>query len=130
MSTLAYDDVTHILTLFSSTGERLGAWTAHNNAASNSGGVFPAGTFEFSWHAQHEGGNADGAYGSYGNFIFEVPGRTGMGVHSGRSAQADRRGRSGTQHATMGCIRTTDRAMAQILAIHARDPLTTLSVDR
>jgi hypothetical protein len=130
MSALDYDDTTHTLTLTTATGERVGAWTAHNNVSSGSGGVWPAGTFDFSWHSRHDGGTADSAYGSNGNFIFDVPGRTGMGVHSGRSSTADGRSRSGTQHATEGCIRTSDQATAQIEQTHRGDPLTEITVRR
>lgn len=102
MSSLVYDDTRHTITLYLDNGEEVGSWAAYNNAASNSNGVFPSGTFTFSWHSPHEGGTANSRYGSFGNFVFDVPGRTGMGVHSGRSSTADGRGRTGPRHATMG----------------------------
>ena len=91
-------------------------------------GPFPLGTYTFSWYSRHPGGTANGRYGSYGNFIFEVPGRTGMGVHSGRAKQVDGAGRKGTAYATNGCIRTTDAAMRVIANTHNSDPLATLTV--
>jgi len=60
-----------------------------------------------------------GPFGSYGNFVFDVPGRTGMGVHSGRN---------GPQSRTQGCIRTTDDATRAIRDLHAIDPLTIITV--
>ena len=60
---------------------------------------------------------------SYGNFIFDVPGRTGMGVHSGRANDG------GVNHPTNGCIRTKDQATSTIWNTHyGGDPLTQMEV--
>src|SRR5208283_3469176 len=79
----------------------------------------------------HPGSGSDSAYGSNGNFVFDVSGRPGMGVHSGRVDSTDLAGRTGPQYATNGCIRTTDDATAQIQSqIDSGDPLETISVIR
>jgi hypothetical protein len=70
-------------------------------------------------------------YGSNGNYIFEVPGCVGCGVHSGRKNRPDGRGRRGPKHATNGCIRTTDDATDTIQnLIDQGDPLRHLFVIR
>lgn len=75
-----------------------------------------------SWYNAHTDLDTNSAYGSHGNFIFEVPGHEGMGVHSGRTD------RGGPTYNTHGCIRTTDEATEQINQTHATDPLTTITV--
>lgn len=127
MSTLTYNGQTNQLTLTHSDGTTE-TWTAHNNAQTSSAGRMPNGTHNFVWHSPHPGGGANTAYGSHGNFIFDVPGRTGMGVHSGRATSTDGAGRTGTEYATNGCIRTTNAATERILDVHATDPITSLAV--
>ncbi len=46
--------------------------------------------------------------------MFDVTGREGLGVHSGREGCTDLAGRTGINYATLGCIRTTDEATAAI----------------
>jgi hypothetical protein len=51
-----------------------------------------------------------------------------MGVHSGREGVPDGFGNAGFEHCTMGCIRTTDHAMAQLVRTHAVDPIVSITV--
>lgn len=127
MSTLTYNGHNNQLTLTRANGTTV-TWTAHNNAQISSNGRMPNGTFNFLWHAPHPGGNINSAYGSHGNFVFDVPGRIGMGVHSGRARSNDLAGRYGTAYATNGCIRTTDDAMNTISQTHVTDPIRSLTV--
>ena len=60
-----------------------------------------------------------GPYGSNGNFVFTVKGRSGMGVHSGRKGPASK---------TLGCIRTTNKATKYLLELHKTDALTSIKV--
>jgi RHS repeat-associated protein len=100
------------LTLFDRCDRSIGSWNASNNAPHN---PWPNGTFNYiDWIDHSESGPADN-FGSHGNFVFDVPGHTGMGVHSGREGDPDQLGREGWRHATDGCIRTTDAATGTIL---------------
>lgn len=83
---------------------------AANNAQSSSRGPWPPGTYPFERTTTHSDDGPSSQYGSNGNTIFTVPGRSNMGVHSGRDGSTDRAGRSSAQYATDGCIRTTDDA--------------------
>jgi hypothetical protein len=78
--------------------------------------------------AAHKGDPPQSPYGSHGIFIFDVPDREGMGVHSGREGVPDGLGRSGFLHCTMGCVRTTDDAMAQLVTTHSTDPITAITI--
>jgi RHS repeat-associated protein len=108
--------------------------SASNNASSNSNGRWPNGTFDYERHTVHDDDAPNSAYGSYGNYIFTVTGRSGMGVHSGRHDSCDRANRCGWEHATMGCIRTTEDIMLRIQSIHngttiwGRDELISITV--
>lgn len=84
---------------------------AYNNVDSRSRGKWPDGTFSYERSTKHPDDGPNSPYGSHGNVIFTVPGRSDMGVHSGR---ADRRG---PQHPTMGCIRTMDDGVAALLRV-------------
>lgn len=128
MAHLVFDNSTHMITLYSSSGGELGSWTAYNNAQRSSAGPFPLGTFRFSHHNLHPGNGPDGPYGSYGIYVFDVPGRSGMGVHSGRSTRMDGAGRTGPAFATNGCIRTSDAAMGTIDSTHDSDRIDRLEV--
>ena len=129
MAELVYNRSSKTLILKSNGGGEIGRWRAHNNAQRSSRGPFPLGTYAFSWYSRHAGGTPNSRYGSYGNFIFDVPGRTGMGVHSGRATSTDGAGRKGTAYATNGCIRTSDAAMRTIKSTHGSDPITQLTVE-
>jgi hypothetical protein len=124
MTSLTYSDSNHTLTF--STG---GSFEAYNNVDSKSAGKWPKGTFKYERHTTHADDSEDSAYGSNGNFIFTVPNRTDMGIHSGRKNKADGLGRKGPKHATMGCIRTTDEATAKLLALANSGSIKDLTVE-
>jgi hypothetical protein len=127
-STLDYDGATHQLTLTRGDGT-VQQFPASNNAQHDSGGRWPNGTFDYERHTAHPDDSTDSAYGSHGNYIFTVPGRDDMGVHSGRESVPDQLGRSGVDHATLGCIRTTDDGTAAIGdAMTSDDPVTSITV--
>jgi hypothetical protein len=122
MSTLYFNRSAHTIALTGGDGTAIGNWTAYNNVDSASA-PWDDGSYNFDYRKTHADDAPDSAYGSYGIFIFKTPPRTGLGVHSGRENVKDGLGRKGPQHATNGCVRTTDDAMKQILATHTNDPL-------
>ncbi|EHO40688.1 RHS repeat-associated core domain-containing protein [Caldithrix abyssi DSM 13497] len=129
LSDLVFNRSTGKLILCSGNGNIIGIWEARNNVASSSNGRFPLGTYKFAYFVNHAGEGVNSPYGNIGNFVFDVPGRSGMGVHAGRENVPDRLGRKGVNHCTMGCIRTTDEAMKNILNTHNEgDPLKTITV--
>lgn len=128
-SSIVFDRSAGTITVKDKNGSVVGMFSASNNASSNSRGPFPTGTYLFEKYNPHEGADSNSAYGSNGNFMFSVPGRTDMGVHSGRADSCDLAKRCGSSHATMGCIRTTDAATELIKKLHlGGDPLTHLEV--
>ena len=118
MSHLVFSRLIDSLELFDAKGLRLGQWQAANNVASTSNGIWPDGRYDFDYWKDHPESGIDGAYGTKGIFIFKVHGRVGMGVHAGRKNVADGKKRKGPQHATLGCVRTTEEAMAKIKQTH------------
>ncbi len=128
MSRFTFSRASGTLTWSSADGFEMD-FDAMNNVDSHSHGPWPLGTFQFAWYDKAAADGPDGAYGSYGVLIFSVPGRSGMGVHSGRHTVADGAGRVGIAHCTMGCIRTTDDAMAAIVGAFASDPPTEITVE-
>jgi RHS repeat-associated protein len=129
LSSLVYNSGTGTITVVSGAGQAVGVFPAGNNAQSGSRGPWPAGTYSYAYHTTHPDDGPDSPYGSYGNWVFNVPGCVGCGVHSGRANSADLAGRRGVKFATNGCIRTTDSATGLIndLTING-DPLTVLTV--
>jgi hypothetical protein len=119
LSTLTFDRSSGNVTLYTAGGTEVGQFPAGNATASNSNGPWPAGTFPYSHYMPHPESDATGPYGSYGNFVFSVLGRSGMGVHSGRRSPGSK---------TMGCIRTTDEGTRTIGELHFLDPLTSITV--
>lgn len=110
----------------------MGTWDASNNVPE---GVKPwqTGTFKFVWPSEslHKKSKRWQAISSSGAYIFEVPGRPEMGVHAGREGWFDSKGRTGWQHETSGCIRTTEEAMAAIKnRFLKKDPLTHITVEK
>ena len=96
---------------------------AGNIPDSTSKGPWPEGTFPFLRHKAHPESCEKGPYGSHGIFIFDVPGRPNMGLHSGRA------NKGGPCHPTFGCIRTIEEAMSAIYYLHfGGDPLTQITV--
>jgi RHS repeat-associated protein len=122
LSTATYNGQTHTITYTNSDGTVAGTFPANNNTTTTSNGPWPNGTYNRSGSNPHPESDANGAYGSHGIIIFDVPNRTGMGLHSGR---AD----SGAQnHPTLGCIRTTDESMGFLRNLEKTDPVTSMTV--
>jgi hypothetical protein len=128
MSTLEFHRKDSQITLLATDGSAIGTFDAANNVDSHSKGPWPDGVYNFDHYAAHPGDPPQSPYGSHGIFIFDVPDREGMGVHSGREGAPDGLGRSGFLHCTMGCIRTTDDATAQLVRTHSIDPITAITV--
>lgn len=119
LSDLDVDRGNGTLTIYNNQGSQVGQYPAGNNTTSSSNGPWPNGTYNYSYHMPHPESGANGPYGSNGNFVFDVPGRTGMGIHSGRS---------GPQSRTQGCIRTTDEATDFLRNLNSTDPIQTITV--
>jgi hypothetical protein len=134
MSTLVFDGLAHTLTLFNSQNRQVGQWHANNV-------VDHRATMRFVPNGSHaiidqtrphtHGDDSDtlnGAYGRFGiirmeEFTANNQSHTGVGIHSGRA------NRGGADHATMGCIRTTDEAMEAISRQMRNDPITSITVE-
>jgi len=130
LTTITYDNRANTMTVTRSDGTTE-TFPAYNNAQSTSRGPWPEGTYDYDHHVTHPGDGPDSAYGSNGGYMFHVPGRSGMEVHSGRQSIPDRAGRSGPEHATDGCIRTNDAGTDAIRrAINGGDPVTGITVNR
>lgn len=142
MSELIFDGTTHQISLVDRNGNTIGTWPA-NNVVEQRGNHLPFvpngthGLIDRTAPHRHGGTDArgipvdstEGAYGSYGIVRLLPLGRhSGIGVHSGRAQRADGLGRVGPNHATQGCIRTTDEAMRAIAQTMRRDALTTITV--
>ena len=119
LSSISYSRSSGTITVSDSGGNTIGTYPAGNNTAKSSNGPWPDGKYDYSYHKSHPESNSTGPYGSNGNFVFDVPGRSGMGVHSGRN---------GPESNTMGCIRTTDAATKAIGDLHKKDPLKSITV--
>jgi RHS repeat-associated protein len=134
LSYLVFDRLSGGIALFDRKGNLLGLYSAGNRTTRSSRGPWPEGSFAFNRFKAHRGG-PNSSFGSVGNFMFWVPGRQGMGAHSGRADKG------GPFHPTLGCIRSTDEARQAIYDVHfghedpllmmsvAPDPLTHISVD-
>ena len=129
LTDLTYNDDNHTFTVTDSQGNAQ-TFPAANNAASTSRGPWATGQYQYGYSVPHTA-DMDGPYGSHGNFVFNVPGCTGCGVHSGRQNRRDAAGRSGINHATEGCIRTTDDATSLLERLQRQgDLIRTLTVVR
>lgn len=129
LSSILFNNNTHQVTILDNSGQVVGTFPAYNNAQMGSRGPVAPGTYDYAYHTTHPDDSPNSAFGSNGNFVFDVPGCVGCGVHSGRKNIADLAGRKGVQHATNGCIRTTDEATDLIKQLtEGGDPLTTLTV--
>jgi len=120
LSYLVFNRFTHQLTLYSRERIAIGTYEARNQTCNTAGVCYenwPEGTWQWSHWAPHPEDNANTSFGSYGNFVFWVPGRTGLGVHSGRANTI-----AGTAFQTEGCIRTTDDATLDISLTHFGSP--------
>jgi hypothetical protein len=115
--------------LLGANGGVTGPFVAYNNVDSPSNGPWPDGTFSYVGYNSHPAlSDPNSEYGAHGILIFDVPNRQGMGVHSGRLSVPDGLGRSGPLHCTLGCIRTTDEAMAAFLGVIGSDPMNDITV--
>ena len=136
MSRLVFDGTAHTVQLIDKHGKAVGTWTAYNNIDSAFAKTHYAGARHLknglyvmqdsrSAH-RHPGDNANGRFGTYGilRFNYHVD-HPGVGVHSGR---ANNTRVPGAQHATHGCVRTTDEAMRYITAHISGDPLTNITI--
>ena len=120
LSSMTFNRANGSLTLYDKDGNVVAVCTAANNTTRSSNGPWPNGTYPFSSHNHPPDPN--GPYGSYGIDVFDVPGRTGMGVHSGRANSG------GPSHPTLGCVRTTDDCMKQITDWQTHDPMTDITI--
>jgi RHS repeat-associated protein len=102
------------LTATNQNGTVIGVYPAGNLTVRGSGGPWPDGTYSPSHYNRHPESGPTGAYGSNGIIVFGVNGRTGMGLHSGRS---------GPNSPTLGCVRTTDDAMGYLVDRTSRGTL-------
>lgn len=141
MSIIIFERSLKTLSLVRGNGELVGRWEAGNNVDSSVGlAHLPCRDylFEHQPHVRHGptgGDTTQGKYGPMGIFVirpFYYDGvlHSGVGIHSGKKDIPDKLERSGTQHATFLCIRTTDVAMSMIKQISLVDPLKVLSVRR
>ena len=129
LSSLVFNPGDGTLTVLNGSGQYRATFPASNNADSRSNGAWPLGTFSYADHTTHASDAPNSKFGSYGNFVFNVPGRPYMGVHSGRASHFDKAGRYGYRNATMGCIRTTDSATLLLSELNnSNDPLTSITV--
>jgi hypothetical protein len=119
LSDVRFDRASGTITIHDHDGNEIGRFPAANNTTTTSKGPWPDGVYDYSHYVRHPESSASGPYGSNGNFVFDVPKRTGMGIHSGRR---------GPESKTLGCIRTTDEATEFLRALHEADPLKTLTV--
>lgn len=97
-------------------------FAAENNADSTSDGIWPDGTYKFERFTTHKNDTPNSPFGSFGNVIFTVPGRTDMGIHSGRADKG------GPSYWTKGCIRTTDDGVEALKKFINEHPEVSLKV--
>lgn len=115
--TVVYDRSDSKIYLYAN-GCLMGTFSAANNVASTSQGIWTNGTYSMldtnssHLHVNGCGDIYDGSYGVNGiyraNTFVDANGctRTGMGIHAGRGDDYN--------YTTMGCIRTTEAAMNEI----------------
>jgi hypothetical protein len=111
--------------------QRAATYPAGNVVDTRAQGDWPLGVFPREIRVPVPGvdGLPDGKFGAY-FFGFAVSGRTGMGVHAGREGRKDGAGREGVNHATFGCIRTTDGGVRGIWDVSVIDPASHLIVTK
>ena len=120
LSYAVYNDLTQRLLFYGNDNKFLFHCQASNNVVSGAS-KWPGGVFDFSYHKPHFP-NPNGPFGEFGNFVFDVPGRPGMGIHSGRANTG------GWQEETEGCIRTTNKCASAVDVLHSKDPLRYIKV--
>lgn len=133
LSSLSLNGPTGQLCMYSRNGDLLFCCDAANNIDSRvrsnfPNGHWPSGSFPYLRPTTHADDSPNSKFGSFGNLVFDVPGHSDMGVHSGRQDTPDGAGRTGPGHATQGCIRTTDNCMQRIINSMQNDPLTNIDV--
>jgi hypothetical protein len=131
VSRIIFDGISHTLTLSDKDGNTVDVWPANNRTDSRATLRFvPNGPHPVEdMHGPHRHSTAEdsveGEYGTFGIVRFGVINHEGVGIHSGRKTTPDltpERG-IGPEHVTMGCIRTTEEAMAVITGTIATDAL-------
>ena len=115
MTTLRFSRASNTLTATLADGAEF-TYPAANNVQHGCE-PWPDGEFAYVAHVTHEGDGPASAYGSFGGLLFDVPGQTGMEIHSGRLMVPDGLMRSGIYHCTLGCIRTMDGAVRDLLGV-------------
>jgi RHS repeat-associated protein len=116
---IEYIESINMIYVYDDFGEYMFACKAGNNVTGQSKGPWPMGFNDYSYYKPHPESGPIGPYGSHGILLFDVPGRTGMGLHSGRS---------GPESKTEGCIRTTDPCMDVLNMLHQQTPITMIMV--
>ena len=131
-SRLEFDEHSHFLTLYASDGHVVGSWDAYNNIDSKVAAKgfthLENSTYQMqdkSTPKAHKESGHYGSYGAYGIFRFFVKSHDGIGVHSGKPIPFRN---PGPEHATHGCIRTTDEAMEQLVQWAKKEPILTITV--
>jgi len=123
LTSIFFDAPNQTVTYYDGAGNQVASYPAGNNVTSSSNGPFPEGTWSYSYYNEHPESGPTGPYGSNGIWVFNVPGRSGMGFHSGRS---------GPQSKTLGCVRSTDDATGFLknFTNQSRDPVTSITILR
>jgi RHS repeat-associated protein len=116
LSSVIFNRANGTLTLLDKDGVVIMVCDAANNTTRHSKGPWPNGTYPYLRHSEHPV-DPNGPFGSHGILLFNVRGRPGMGIHSGRANSG------GPQHRTLGCVRTTDDCMRRIMELQSTDPL-------
>jgi hypothetical protein len=127
-SKLVFDGKVHQIALVNSEGSTIESWPAYNNVDSHAtirSLKNQTYTIQDQLRPHSHKADANGPYGLHGIIRFQVTGHPGIGVHSGR---ANAKHKPGPAHPTMGCIRTTDEAMAQIIEHMRGEPLAKIEV--
>jgi hypothetical protein len=145
MSSLVFDGTAHTLTLFDARGNQVGQWPANNlvdhaYVAKHHGlpfipnGQYPIQDEDRSAPHKHDrhgrNGAEDSLNGAYGRFgvIRLKPFKVGKHWHSGVAVHSGRADAGAQNHATHGCIRTTDGAVEGIMDLMQTDPLVSVTV--
>ena len=124
-SNVVFDKSDHTISIYPGDEETAGppqVFPAGNNTTSTSNGEWPNGTYNYSHYNAHPESGPNDAYGSNGNFVFDVPNRSGMGIHSGRE------NKGGPNAKTLGCVRTNDAGTQALEEINSVDSLQTITV--
>src|SRR5947209_7526912 len=137
MARLEYNHSSKTIDLYNRDGAKVGTWPANNNVDSAVGITsLPNGVYSVKdQHRPHKhpGDSSKDAYGPAGimrlrDFVHHGRVHDNVGIHSGRKGVPDKAGRTGVDHATRLCIRTTDAAMSMISQIAVNDPFESLLV--